>query len=53
LELSVVVEGNFVQINPMGQGPESRADVEESPSRVHEWPLSSCLQCVCGRALSC
>jgi hypothetical protein len=27
--------------------------VEESPSRVPEWPLSSCLQCVCGRALSC
>jgi hypothetical protein len=32
-----------------GQGPESRADVEESPSRVPEWPLSSCLQCVVGR----
>jgi hypothetical protein len=32
----------------MGQGPESRADVEESPSRVPEWPLSSCLQCVVG-----
>jgi hypothetical protein len=30
----------------MGQGPESRANVEESPSRVPEWPLSSCLQCV-------
>jgi hypothetical protein len=30
----------------MRQGPESRADVEESPSRVPEWPLSSCLQCV-------
>jgi hypothetical protein len=23
--------------------------VEESPSRVPEWPLSSCLQCVIGR----
>jgi hypothetical protein len=33
----------------MGQGPESRADVEESPSRVPEWPLLSCLQCVVGR----
>jgi hypothetical protein len=32
----------------MGQGPESRADVEESPSRVPECPLSSCLQCVVG-----
>jgi hypothetical protein len=32
----------------MGQGLESRADVEESPSRVPEWPLSSCLQCVVG-----
>jgi hypothetical protein len=32
----------------MGQGPESRADVEESPGRVPEWPLSSCLQCVVG-----
>jgi hypothetical protein len=32
----------------MGQGPESRADVEESPSRVPEGPLSSCLQCVVG-----
>jgi hypothetical protein len=30
----------------MGQGPESRADVEESPSRVPAWPLSSSLQCV-------
>jgi hypothetical protein len=30
----------------MEQGPESRADVEESPSRVLEWPLLSCLQCV-------
>jgi hypothetical protein len=35
--------------NPMGQGPESRADVEESPSRVFERPLSPCLQCVVGR----
>jgi hypothetical protein len=35
--------------NPMGQVPESRADVEESPSRAPEWPLSSCLQCVVGR----
>jgi hypothetical protein len=35
--------------NPMGHGPESRADVEESPSRVPEWPLSSCLQCMVGR----
>jgi hypothetical protein len=33
----------------MGQGPESKADVEESPSRVPEWPISSCLQCVVGR----
>jgi hypothetical protein len=32
----------------MGQGPESRADVEESPSRVPEWLHSSCLQCVVG-----
>jgi hypothetical protein len=47
LELSVTVEGNSAQIvgesgrggNPMGQSPESRADVEESPSRVPEWPL--------------
>jgi hypothetical protein len=30
----------------MGQGLESRADVEESPSLVPEWQLSSCLQCV-------
>jgi hypothetical protein len=37
----------------MGQGPESRTDVEESPSRVPEWLLSSCLQCVCvvGRSM--
>jgi hypothetical protein len=56
-ELSAVVEGNSAQIigesgrggNPMGQGPESRADVEESPSRVPEWPLSSCFQCVVRR----
>jgi hypothetical protein len=56
LELSVVVEGNSPQIvgesgrggNPMGQGPQIRANVEESPSRVPEWPLSSCLQCVFG-----
>jgi hypothetical protein len=33
----------------MEKGPESRADVEESPNRVTEWPLSSCLQCVAGR----
>jgi hypothetical protein len=33
----------------MGQGPESRADVEKSPSRVPEWPLSSCLHCVVRR----
>jgi hypothetical protein len=33
----------------MGQGPETRTDVEESPSRVSEWPLSSCLQRVVGR----
>jgi hypothetical protein len=33
----------------MGQGLESRVDVEESPSRVPEWPLSSCLRCVVGR----
>jgi hypothetical protein len=53
LELSIV-EGNSVQIvgesgrggNPMWQGPESREDVEESPRRVPEWPLSSCLQYV-------
>jgi hypothetical protein len=56
-ELSVIVEGNTTQIvgeggrggNLMGQGPESRADVEESLSRVPEWPLSS----LCGWALSC
>jgi hypothetical protein len=40
LELSVLVERNSTQSerggNPMGQGPESRADVEESPSRVPE-----------------
>jgi hypothetical protein len=56
LELNVV-EGNSALIveesrrggNPMGQGPESRVDVEESPSRVPEWPLSSFLQCVVGR----
>jgi hypothetical protein len=29
--------------NPMGQGPESRTGVEESPNRLPEWPLSSCL----------
>jgi hypothetical protein len=34
--------------NPMGQGPESRADVKKSPSRIPEWPLSSCLQCAVG-----
>jgi hypothetical protein len=42
LEFSVVVEGNSAQIvgesgeggYPMGQGPESRADVEESPIPV-------------------
>jgi hypothetical protein len=50
LELGVI-EINSVQIvgrggNPMGQGPEIRADVEESPNRVPEWLLSSCLQCV-------
>jgi hypothetical protein len=33
----------------MGQDPGSKADVEESPNRVPEWPLSSCLQCVVGR----
>jgi hypothetical protein len=33
----------------MEQGPESRADVEEFPSRVPEWPFSSCLQCVVRR----
>jgi hypothetical protein len=53
LELSVV-EGNSPQIVGergeevvirLGQGPESRADVEESPSPVPEWPLSSCLRC--------
>jgi hypothetical protein len=33
----------------MGQGPESRVDVEEFPSQVPEWPLSACLQCVVGR----
>jgi hypothetical protein len=58
LELRVVVEGNSVQIvgresrtgcNPMGQGSESRADVEESPSRVPEWLLSSYFQCVIRR----
>jgi hypothetical protein len=30
----------------MGQSPESMADVEKSSSRVREWPLSSCVQCV-------
>jgi hypothetical protein len=33
----------------MGQGSESVADVEESPSRVPEWPLSSRLERVVGR----
>jgi hypothetical protein len=33
----------------MGQGPESRADVEKSPSPVPEWLLSPCLQCAVGR----
>jgi hypothetical protein len=33
----------------MGQGLENRADVEESPSPIPEWPLWSCLQCVVGR----
>jgi hypothetical protein len=33
----------------MGQGPESRADVEESPSLVSEFALSLCLPCVVGR----
>jgi hypothetical protein len=33
----------------MGKSPESGADVEESPSRVLEWPGSSCLQCLVGR----
>jgi hypothetical protein len=33
----------------MGYGPKSRADMKESPSRVPEWPLSSCLQGVVGR----
>jgi hypothetical protein len=32
----------------MGQRLESRVDVEESPSRVPECPLSLCLQCVVG-----
>jgi hypothetical protein len=55
LELSVV-EGNSAQTvgerveevagSLMGQGLESRADVEESPSLVPEWPLLSCLQCM-------
>jgi hypothetical protein len=49
LELSVV-EGNFAQIVGQraeevvirwGKITESRADVEESPSRVPEWPLST------------
>jgi hypothetical protein len=35
--------------NLMGQSLESRADVEESPSRVPKWLLLSCLQCVVGR----
>jgi hypothetical protein len=54
LELSVIVERNCTDHwresgrggNPMGQGPESRMDVEESPSQVPELPFSSCLQCV-------
>jgi hypothetical protein len=33
----------------MGQGQESREDVEESPGLVPEWPLSSCLQRVVWR----
>jgi hypothetical protein len=33
----------------MGEGPESRMDVEESLRRVPEWPLSSCLQCAVRR----
>jgi hypothetical protein len=53
LDLKVVVEGDSAQIvgererengrggNPMGKGPESRVDVDESPSRVPEWPLCS------------
>jgi hypothetical protein len=57
LEFRVVVEGNSAGCwrvsgrggNPMGQGPESRTDVEEYPGRVPEWPLSSCLQRVVGR----
>jgi hypothetical protein len=53
LELSVIVEKTPPRLleresgkggNPMGQGPESRAGMEESRSRVPEWPLSSCLQ---------
>jgi hypothetical protein len=55
LELSVIVEGNSVQITGEStedvvirceQHLESRVDVEESPSPVPEWLLSSCLQCV-------
>jgi hypothetical protein len=57
LQLSIVVEGNCTDCwressiggNPMGQSLESRADVEESPSQVPEWPLSACLQCEVGR----
>jgi hypothetical protein len=33
----------------MGQGPENRADVKESPSQISESTLSSCLPCVVGR----
>jgi hypothetical protein len=60
LEHSIIVEGNYLQIvgesgrggNLMGQGPEGRVDVEESPSRVPEWLLPSCLQCVVWRCHS-
>jgi hypothetical protein len=57
LELSTIAEGNSAQIVGerveeviirWGQGLESRADVEESPSRVLEWPLLSCLWCLVG-----
>jgi hypothetical protein len=55
LELSVVVSGNSAQI--VGERAEKvvirwvkarRVDAKESPSRVPEWPLSSCLHCVVG-----
>jgi hypothetical protein len=54
LELSTVVQRNSAQI--VGERAEEVEirwgkvrRVEESPSRVPEWPLSSCLECLVGR----